>query len=112
MKNQIRDRPVSHVLRPGGLKAALVRASLRVRVMALVAVTSALMGLLGTVLLCGYLFRWVEVQLRKFSAFISKVASHPPGRTEAGRLAAALNAMLGRIEAVYRPREDSEIPGA
>ena len=60
MKNQIRDRPVSHVLRPGALKAALVRASLRVRAMALVAVTSA------------------------------------------------LNAMLRRIEAGYRARDDSE----
>jgi two-component system OmpR family sensor kinase len=112
MKNQTRDRPVRHALRPGALKTALARASLRVRVMAsaavLVAVTSLLMGLLGTVLLLGYLFGRVDAQLRKFSAFISKAASRPPGRTEAGRLAVAINAILGRIEAAYRAREDGE----
>ena len=79
MKNQTRDRPVRHVLRRGALRTALARASLRVRVMAaaavLVAVTSVRMGLLGTVLLRGYLFGRVDAQLRKFSAFISKAAS-------------------------------------
>src|SRR5215469_1377914 len=105
MKNQTRDRR----LRPGALTTGLARASLRVRVTAaaavLVAVTSVLMGLLGTVLLLGYLFGRVDAQLRRFSAFISKAVSRPPGRTEVGRLATALNAMLGRIEAAYRARE-------
>ncbi|HEV3067872.1 MAG TPA: HAMP domain-containing sensor histidine kinase [Streptosporangiaceae bacterium] len=73
------------------LQAPLARASLRVRVMAvavvLVAVTSLLMGLLGTVLLRGYLFSRVDAQLRSFSAFVSRVATHPrpgprPRRTE------------------------------
>ena len=108
MKNQPRDRPVRHVQRPGALITALARASLRVRVMAaaavLVAVTSLLMGLLGTVLLFGR----VDAQLRKFSVFISKAAFRPPGRTEVGRLPAALNAMLGRIEAASLAREDGE----
>jgi two-component system OmpR family sensor kinase len=62
----------------------LARASLRVRVMAaaavLVAVTSLLMGLLGTVLLRDYLYGRVDAQLRTFSLFASKVVTHPrPG---------------------------------
>jgi two-component system OmpR family sensor kinase len=66
------------------LPALLARASLRVRVMAaaavLVAVTSLLMGLLGTVLLRGYLFGRVDAQLRSFSMFASRVVTHPrPG---------------------------------
>src|SRR5262249_53119773 len=67
---------------PGALRTALARASLRVRVLAaaavLVAVTSVLMGLLGTVLLRGYLYGRVDTQLRTFSSFISRVVSHPP----------------------------------
>ncbi len=64
--------------------APLARASLRVRVMAaaalLVAVTSLLMGLLGTVLLRGYLFGRVDAQLRSFSMFASRAVTHPrPG---------------------------------
>jgi two-component system, OmpR family, sensor kinase len=82
--SQSRERPVRR--RPGTLARALrtapARASLRVRVMAaaavLVAVTSVLMGLLGTVLLRGYLFGRVDAQLRTFSSFISRVASRPP----------------------------------
>ena len=62
-------------------RAVLVRASLRVRVMAaaavLVAVTSLLMGLLGTVLLRNYLYGRVDAQLRTFSQFASKVVTHP-----------------------------------
>jgi two-component system OmpR family sensor kinase len=66
------------------LRAPLARASLRVRVMAaaavLVAVTSLLMGLLGTVLLRGYLVSRVDAQLSTFSAFVSRVVTHPrPG---------------------------------
>ena len=112
MKNHPRERTVRHALRPGGLGTALARASLRVRVMAaaamLVAATSVVMGLLGTVLLRGYLFGRVDAQLRKFSAFISKTVSRAPWRTEVGRLAAALDAMLGRIEAACWAREDGE----
>jgi len=84
VKNQPRERPVRHrpVLRRDGLTTALARASLRVRVMAaaavLVAVTSVLMGLLGTVLLRGYLFGRVDAQLRTYSSFISRVVSRPP----------------------------------
>ena len=39
---------------------------------------------------------------------LSRRIPHPTERTEVGRLAAALNAMLGRIEASYRAREDGE----
>ncbi len=65
-------------------RTVLARASLRVRLMAaaavLVAVTSLLMGLLGTVLLRDYLYRRVDAQLSTFSSFISRVATHPrPG---------------------------------
>ncbi len=63
------------------LRALRARASLRVRVMAvaavLVAVTSVLMGLLGTVLLRDYLFGRVDAQLRTFAMFASKVVTHP-----------------------------------
>ena len=71
--------------RPAPLRrAVLARASLRVRVMAaaavLVAVTSVLMGLLGTVLLRDYLFSRVDAQLRTFSSFVSRVVTDPrPG---------------------------------
>jgi two-component system, OmpR family, sensor kinase len=62
-------------------RAVLARASLRVRVMAaaalLVAVTSVLMGLLGTVLLRDYLYGRVDTQLSTFSSFISRVVTHP-----------------------------------
>jgi two-component system, OmpR family, sensor kinase len=64
--------------------ALLAGASLRVRVMAaaavLVAVTSVLMGLLGTVLLRDYLYGRVDTQLRTFSLFVSRMVTHPrPG---------------------------------
>ena len=39
---------------------------------------------------------------------LSRRIPHPQERTEVGRLATALNAMLGRIEASYRAREDGE----
>ena len=65
-------------------RAVLARASLRVRLMAaaaiLVAVTSVLMGLLGTVLLRDYLYGRVDAQLGTFSSFVSRVVTHPrPG---------------------------------
>ena len=39
---------------------------------------------------------------------LSRRVEHPDERTEAGRLGAALNAMLGRIEEAFRAREASE----
>ncbi len=39
---------------------------------------------------------------------LSRRIPHPPENTEVGRLASALNAMLGRIESAYRAREDGE----
>jgi two-component system OmpR family sensor kinase len=39
---------------------------------------------------------------------LSRRIDHPPRDTEVGRLAEALNAMLGRIEAAYRAREEGE----
>ncbi len=39
---------------------------------------------------------------------LSRRIAHPPEHTEVGRLASALNAMLGRIESAYRAREDGE----
>ena len=65
-------------------RAVLARASLRVRLMAaaavLVAVTSLLMGLLGTVLLRDYMYGRVDAQLRTFSSFTSRVVANPrPG---------------------------------
>jgi signal transduction histidine kinase len=39
---------------------------------------------------------------------LSRRIDHPPGNTEVGRLAEALDAMLGTIEAAYRARTDGE----
>jgi two-component system OmpR family sensor kinase len=39
---------------------------------------------------------------------LSRRIDHPPHSTEVGRLAEALNTMLGRIEAAYRAREEGE----
>lgn len=39
---------------------------------------------------------------------LSRRITHPPEHTEVGRLASALNSMLGRIESAYRAREDGE----
>jgi hypothetical protein len=66
------------------LRALVAHASLRVRVMAaaavLVAVTSALTGLLGTALLRGYLIDRVDTQLRNFTSIASRMKSRPlPG---------------------------------
>jgi two-component system, OmpR family, sensor kinase len=62
--------------------AALASASLRVRVMAaaaiLVMVTSAVMGLLGTTLLRGYLMNRIDTQLGNFSAAAPRIAGRPP----------------------------------
>jgi two-component system OmpR family sensor kinase len=39
---------------------------------------------------------------------LSRRIAHPAENTEVGRLASALNVMLGRIESAYRAREDGE----
>lgn len=39
---------------------------------------------------------------------LSRRIDHPPGNTEVGRLAEALDTMLGTIEAAYRARSDGE----
>jgi two-component system OmpR family sensor kinase len=39
---------------------------------------------------------------------LSQRITHPAEKTEVGRLASALNAMLGRIESAYRAREEGE----
>jgi two-component system, OmpR family, sensor kinase len=66
------------------VRAQLANASLRVRVMAaaaiLVTVTSAVMGLLGTTLLRGYLLNRIDTQLRNFSAAAPRVLDRPPLR--------------------------------
>ncbi len=61
---------------------ALASASLRVRVMAaaaiLVTVTSAVMGLLGTTLLRGYLMDRIDTQLHTFGSAVTRMLAHPP----------------------------------
>jgi two-component system, OmpR family, sensor kinase len=70
------------------LPKTLADASLRVRVMAaaaiLVAVTSAVTGLLGTALLRSYLYSRADAQLRDFAAIASRVLdrSHAPARPD------------------------------
>jgi len=66
------------------VRTLLASASLRVRVMAaaaiLVTVTSAVMGLLGTTLLRGYLINRIDTQLHNFGGAVSRILSHPPPR--------------------------------
>ena len=65
-------------------RALLANASLRVRVMAaaaiLVTVTSAVMGLLGTTLMRGYLMDRIDTQLRNFGSAVPRFLGHPPHR--------------------------------
>ena len=69
---------------PHPVRTLLASASLRVRVMAaaaiLVTVTSAVMGLLGTTLLRGYLINRIDTQLHNFGGAVSRILSHPPPR--------------------------------
>ena len=64
------------------LPRSLANASLRVRIMVaaaiLVMVTSAVMGLLGTTLLRGYLMNRIDTQLRTLSSALAQVSPHPP----------------------------------
>ena len=68
---------------PHPVRAPLGNASLRVRVMAaaaiLVTVTSAVMGLLGTTLLRGYLMNRIDTQLRNFGAVVPQILDRSPG---------------------------------
>jgi two-component system, OmpR family, sensor kinase len=67
---------------PHRVGALLANASLRVRVMVaaaiLVTVTSAVMGLLGTTLLRGFLMNRMDTQLRNFGSGVSRFLDRPP----------------------------------
>src|SRR5262249_40407559 len=67
---------------PHPMRTLLANASLRVRVMAvaaiLVTVTSAVMGLLGTTLLRGYLMDRIDTQLSNFDSAVTRILAHPP----------------------------------
>ncbi len=67
---------------PHPVRALLANASLRVRVTVaaaiLVTVTSAVMGLLGTTLLRGYLMNRIDTQLRSFGAAAPRILDRPP----------------------------------
>jgi len=76
-------------------------------------------GVAAIVLLAGIGFPLIRASLAPLSRMedtasaiaageLSRRIPHPQERTEVGRLATALNAMLGRIEASYRAREDGE----
>jgi two-component system, OmpR family, sensor kinase len=76
-------------------------------------------GIAAIVLLAGIGFPLIRASLAPLSRMedtasaiaageLSRRIPHPQERTEVGRLATALNAMLARIEASYRAREDGE----
>jgi signal transduction histidine kinase len=82
-------------------------------------VADALAGIIAVAVLAGVglpLVRTSLGPLRQIEATAAAIAAgdlskridHPSTRTEVGRLAAALNVMLSRIEAAYQAREDGE----
>jgi two-component system OmpR family sensor kinase len=82
-------------------------------------IADALAGVVAVALLAGVglpLVRTSLTPLRRIEATAAAIAAgdlsrridHPSSRTEVGRLAAALNAMLSRIETAYQAREDGE----
>ncbi len=82
-------------------------------------VADALAGIVAVAVLAGIGLPLVRASLgplRRIEATAAAIAAgdlskridHPSSRTEVGRLAAALNAMLSRIEAAYQAREDGE----
>ena len=82
-------------------------------------ITDAAAGLIAIVLLAVIGLPLVRVSLSPLAGIertaaaiaagdLSRRIDHPPRDTEVGRLAEALNAMLGRIEAAYRAREEGE----
>ncbi|HWG02645.1 MAG TPA: HAMP domain-containing sensor histidine kinase [Trebonia sp.] len=82
-------------------------------------VADALAGVVAVALLAGIGFPLIRVSLAPLARIeatataivggdLSRRIDHPSARTEVGRLAGALNAMLGRIEAAYRARAEGE----
>jgi two-component system OmpR family sensor kinase len=82
-------------------------------------IADALAGVAAVAVLAGIGFPLVRASLRPLAKIedtaaaiaagdLSRRISHPPQRTEVGRLTAALNTMLGRIETAYRAREEGE----
>jgi two-component system OmpR family sensor kinase len=82
-------------------------------------VADAAAGVIAIVLLAGIGLPLVRISLSPLARIertaaaiaagdLSRRIDHPPLHTEVGRLAEALNAMLGRIEAAYRAREEGE----
>ena len=95
---------------PHRVRALLANASLRVRVMVaaaiLVTVTSALMGLLGTTLLRGFLMNRMDTQLRNFGAGVSRFLDRPPpgGRHRPKHAQLPTNFLLEVVQAGGRVR--------
>jgi two-component system OmpR family sensor kinase len=82
-------------------------------------IADAVAGAVAIVLLAGIGFPLVRVSLSPLARIgdtaaaiaagdLSRRIDHPPHNTEVGRLAESLNAMLARIEAAYRAREEGE----
>jgi two-component system OmpR family sensor kinase len=82
-------------------------------------IADALAGVAAVAVLAGIGFPLVRASLRPLAKIedtaaaiaagdLSRRISHPPQRTEVGRLTAALNTMLGRIETAYRARAEGE----
>ena len=82
-------------------------------------IADAVAGAVAVVLLAGIGFPLVRVSLSPLARIgdtaaaiaagdLSRRIEHPPHNTEVGRLAESLNAMLARIEAAYRAREEGE----
>jgi two-component system, OmpR family, sensor kinase len=82
-------------------------------------IADALAGAIAIAVLAGIglpLVRASLAPLRRIEATAAAIAGgdlsrridHPPSRTEVGRLAGALDTMLGRIEAAYQARADGE----
>jgi signal transduction histidine kinase len=82
-------------------------------------IADAVAGAVAIVLLAGIGFPLVRISLSPLARIgdtaaaiaagdLSRRIDHPPHGTEVGRLAESLNAMLARIEAAYRAREEGE----
>jgi two-component system, OmpR family, sensor kinase len=82
-------------------------------------IADAVAGAVAILLLAGIGLPLVRISLAPLAKIESTAAAiaagdlsrridHPPHSTEVGRLAEALNTMLGRIEAAYRAREKGE----
>jgi signal transduction histidine kinase len=82
-------------------------------------IADAVAGAVAIVLLAGIGLPLVRISLSPLARIgdtaaaiaagdLSRRIDHPPHSTEVGRLAESLNAMLARIEAAYRAREEGE----